>query len=177
MATWQLLALTEGKSCTFTLFQVKEEEQCEPGELCWDEIPSAQLQREPQPGGKWWRRRLPASSVPQCSSGQGRAAQSAQEQLRSRARLQGQVWTLLWVFMHPVTSRNNEDSKCHTETVALQVLFQEWLAGSSGRLGTDHHPPPSPLPSPLWRQLRPHLHGLEQLRHILGIWTLLQGRE
>lgn len=80
MATWQL------QSCTFTLFQVKEEEQCEPGELCWDEIPSAQLQRDPQPAGNWWRRRLPASSVPQCSSGQGRAAQSAQEQLRSRAR-------------------------------------------------------------------------------------------
>lgn len=44
-------------------------------------------------------------------------------------------------------------------------------------LGTDHHPPSSPLPSPLWRQLSPHLQGLEQVRHILGVWTLLQGAQ
>lgn len=48
--------------------QAKKENQHEPGELCWDEIPSAQLQREPQ-AGNWWRRWLPASRVPQCPQG------------------------------------------------------------------------------------------------------------
>lgn len=69
--------------------------------------------------------------------GSPRAGQSCCEG-PGTAQEQGQVWTLHWLFMHPVTS-GNKDSKFHVQTVALQVLFQVWLAGSSARLGTDHH--------------------------------------
>lgn len=172
MATWQLLALAKGKSCTFTFCQAKKEKQLEPGELCWDEIPSAPKGATAR---KWWRSWLPVSRVPQRSPGQGRAAESAQEELRSRARLQGQVWTPLWVVMH----RHQQEQQglqglpSFTCTQSHSKCYQVWLAGSSGRLGTDHHPPSlTPLQAAL-----PSLHGLQQVRHILGIWTLLQGRE
>lgn len=80
----------------------------------------------------------------QCPPPQGRAELLPVP--RSRARLQGQAWTLHWLFTHPSTSRNNEDSKFHVETAAHSYSKRY---SSCGWQGAGHKSSPTFLPSSL----------------------------
>lgn len=154
LATWQLLALTKGKSSPFTCVKARKGSDMS--------LESCAGMESLQPHGEVVEEE--AASFP-CPPVPPRAGQSCWG-CPGGAQEQGQGWSLLWGLLQ--CHQQNNEGTGETWRWALQGLLQVWLAGSQGGWAQTI----TPLPP-----LCPHLQGLQQVRPILGTWALLQGRE